>query len=392
MPEFETIYKDYENTNNVCQFYEKYNENDVSTRFLLIRSLDKSHLIEIINKYSEVEPIGKSKELMCQAYYSNVTIQNLLDYIESKRPQLIKERELELQGLSDVLSDFPIVNCGIRNDKVDDIVKKFVRNKSLKSISSLTEELDNNTLPRVRQYALWSYYNQTSNDIIELYFLRHKKIIPTLRKIHDIDFFINIDNKIVPFDLKFTHISDDFFNLASQGIDASNSGVDDYEINQINDSNELKAVRSLYNNYKKNNKNLSLEAASKLTKAEMISILEAANDKTITFQIEQLKRNHRNYVPENADDLKKLEWWNYKYQGERLFCNNNRLFVFIAYTDRFTDGRELKGKTVEIGEKITELLDNLRMIDIHKVNYHYDKEDSLIGDYSALALSTIYSE
>ena len=134
MPEFETIYKDYENTNNVCQFYEKYNENDVSTRFLLIRSLDKSHLIEIINKYSEVEPIGKSKELMCQAYYSNVTIQNLLDYIESKRPQLIKERELELQGLSDVLSDFPIVNCGIRNDKVDDIVKKFVRNKSLKSI------------------------------------------------------------------------------------------------------------------------------------------------------------------------------------------------------------------------------------------------------------------
>ena len=392
MPTFETIYKEYENTNNVCQFYDKYNDNNVSTRFLLIRSLDKSHLIDIINEYSEEEPTGKSKELMYKAYCSSVTIQNLLDYIESKRPELISERETELEGLSDVLSDFPIVNCGVRNDKIDDIVKKFVRNKSLKSIASLTQELDSNILPRVRQYALWSYYNQTSNDIIELYFLKHPKIIPTLRKIHDIDFFIKIDDNIVPFDLKFTHISDEFFNLASQGINDSTSGIDNYEINQIDDSNELKSIRTLYNGYKKNHKNLHLDAASKLTKAEMISILEEANDSDINLKIEQLKHNHRNYVPATANDLEKLEWWNYKYQGERLFCNNNRLFVFIAYTDRFTDGRELKGKTAEIGEKITELLENLLMVDIHKINYHYDKEDSLAGNYTAWALSTIYSE
>ncbi len=392
MPEFETIYKEYENTNNVCQFYENYKDNNVSTRFLLIRSLDKSHLVDIINAYSEEEPTGKSKELMCKAYHSSVTIQNLLDYIESKRPQLIAERETELEGLSDVLSDFPIVNCGIRNDKVDDIVKKFVRNKSLKSIAELSQDLDTNILPRVRQYALWSYYNQTSNDIIELYFLKHPKIIPTLRKIHDIDFFIKIDDEIVPFDLKFTHISDEFFNLASQGIDDSDSGIDNYEITTIDNSNELKVIRSLYNGYKKSHKNFHLEAASKLTKAEMISILEEANDSDINIKIEQLKQNHRNYVPATADDLEKLEWWNYKYQGERLFCNNNRLFVFIAYTDSFTDGRELKGKTAEIGEKITELLDNLLMVDIHRINYHYDKEDSLVGNYTALALSTIYSE
>jgi hypothetical protein len=158
------------------------------------------------------------------------------------------------------------------------------------------------------------------------------------------------------------------------------------------DSNELKSIRTLYNGYKKNHKNLHLDAASKLTKAEMISILEEANDSDINLKIEQLKHNHRNYVPATANDLEKLEWWNYKYQGERLFCNNNRLFVFIAYTDRFTDGRELKGKTAEIGEKITELLDNLLMVDIHKINYHYDKEDSLAGNYTAWALSTIYSE
>ena len=75
-----------------------------------------------------------------------------------------------------------------------------------------------------------------------------------------------------------------------------------------------------------------------------------------------------------------------------LFCNNNRLFVFLAYMNRFVDGRELKGKTAAIGEKINSLLDNLTMNDFHSVHYHYDKEADLVGDYTALSLSTIYYE
>lgn len=98
-----------------------------------------------------------------------------------------------------------------------------MRNKSLKTIDRLFDELDNFLLPRIRQYSLWSYFNQTSNDIIELFFLKNPAVIPTLRKIHDIDFFIKIDNKILPFDLKFTHISDKYFDLASQGITRDNS-------------------------------------------------------------------------------------------------------------------------------------------------------------------------
>lgn len=57
-----------------------------------------------------------------------------------------------------------------------------------------------------------------TNDIIELFFLQHPSVLPTLRKIHDIDFFIKLNGRIVPFDLKFTHISDSYFDLASQGI------------------------------------------------------------------------------------------------------------------------------------------------------------------------------
>ena len=182
---------------------------------MLIRSLDKPNLKDIITEYSSYDTNGKFQDLTEKAYMSSVTVEQLLSYIEDKRIGLIEQRAAELEGLAEVLADFPIVNCGVRNDKVDDIVKSFVRNKSIKTLGELEEELDSSVLPRIRQYSLWSYYNQTSNDIIELFFLKHPSVIPTLRKIHDIDFFVKVDDRLLPIDLKITHISDSYFDLAS---------------------------------------------------------------------------------------------------------------------------------------------------------------------------------
>lgn len=391
MATFDELYTEFENTNNVCDFYSKYEAASVSTRFLLIRSLDKDNLRDIIEEYSSNEPIGRIRDLTKTAYNSSVTIPQLLEYIESKRASLIKEREEELQGLPDVLSNIPIVNCGVRNDKVDDIVKGFVRNKSIKTYEKLIEELDENLLQRVRQYCLWSYYNQTSNDIIELFFLKHKKVIPTLRKIHDIDFFIKVGNKIIPFDLKFTHISDSYFDLVSQGFITPSGSFDDYSVNSENES-ELQHIRQYYNAFKREHREMDLLAASKLSKNELISFIISIGDDASSNFVAEVELNHAKFVPSTAEQLKMLEWWNYKYQGERLFCNNNRLFVFLAYKNKFIDGRELKGKTEEIGKRINALLDSLDESSIHTIHYHYNKEAQLEADYTALSISTIYSE
>lgn len=87
-----------------------------------------------------------------------------------------------------------------------------------------------------------------------------------------------------------------------------------------------------------------------------------------------------------------LEWWNYKFQGERLFCNNNRFFIFLTWKDQFLDGRILKGRTAPIGRQVTKLLDNFSYANLHTIHYHYDKLAALSGDYTAVALSTIYCE
>ena len=154
MLDFATLYNEYEHTKNVCQFCTNYQHNNVAIRFLLIRSLAPNNLKDIITTYSTENTDGKERVLMEKAYNSSVTIDQLIDYIVGKRSDLIRQREQELEGLSEVLLEFPVVNCGVRNDKVDDIVKKFVRNKSLKTMDALFEELDNSMLPRIRQYSL----------------------------------------------------------------------------------------------------------------------------------------------------------------------------------------------------------------------------------------------
>lgn len=394
MPDFTALYNEYENTKNVCKFCADHAKNDVAIRFLLVRSLDKNNLKDIVSLYSEETTDCNIRTLTEKAYNSSVTINQLIEYIEGKRAELIRRREAELDGLDEVLSDFPVVNCGVRNDRVDDIVKSFVRNKSLKSMEMLNAELDESILPRIRQYSLWSYYNQTSNDIIELFFLRHKAVIPTLRKIHDIDFFIKIGDKIIPFDLKFTHISDSYFDLASQGIirDTIEHHHDDFYIDKKDDTSEIKVIKSYYNAYKRAHKTAGLPNLGGLEKNDLCELLAATGDADALRFVSEIKQQHRRIVPTDSETLYPLEWWNYKYQGERLFCNNNRLFVFLAYTDRFIDGRELKGKTAEIGQKINGLLDNLTAASIHTVKYHYDKDSGLVGDYTALSLSTIYYE
>lgn len=393
MPNFSTLYNNYEKTNNVCGFCEQYAENNVATRFLLVRSLDKNNLRDIIESYSTESPDGTIRVLTEKAYNSSVTIEQLIAYIESKRQELINQRTQELDGLQDVLSEFPVVNCGVRNDKVDDIVKGFVRNKSLKTMDALEYELDNVMLPKIRQYSMWSYYNQTANDIIELFFLQHPVVLPTLRKIHDIDFFIKIDGKIIPFDLKFTHISDSYFDLASQGILRNDdSAFDDFHIDSNSETNELKKLKTYYQAFKREHRAFDLPGISGQDKVSLMSNLTATGDSSAASFIEEFTARHANYVPTTHDELYPLEWWNYKYQGERLFCNNNRLFVFLTYLGRFVDGRELKGRTAAIGEKINSLLDNLSATDFHSVHYHYDKQADLAGDYTALSLSTIYYE
>ena len=383
---YTTMHKEFESNKDLIEFSRKYKES--IDRFLMIRSMNKKYILNFYEKNDKVVSSSKEFELMNELFYSDFETSSIEQFILEQRKKLVFEREREAKGLDELLSQIPIHSAGIRDDKVDSLLKSFVRNKNIKELHILENELDNNVLIKIRNYAFWSFYNQTANDLIELTLVKHHNVIPTLRKIHDIDFFVKIEGKLIPFDLKITHISDDYFNLFSKGVQENTDGFDDFMPIESDNKSESEKIKDIY---KANKKRLSLPNMGGLKTNQLIQELkEKEGDPEISKFLAKITEERKNIVTSTIENSKILEWWNYKYQGERLFCNNNRFFIFLTYLDKFQDARELKGHINEISEKINELLNNITLDKVNTIQYHYDKEKKYEKDYTVQAMSIVY--
>lgn len=381
MIDFDTLNNLFETKKDFHKMFTTYG--DDATRYALLRSLDNSNIKEFLKNKIDT---SDTKKLLCNAYNSDVTIDDIVKFIMSKKEDILQVRKMNEKFLISIVEDMDVVNCGIRNDQVDDIIKPFVRNKEFTSLDDMTSELDNKLLPRIRNYVYWSYFNQLSNDLIENSFYMHPSIIPTLRKIHDIDFFIKIEDKIIPFDLKITHISDDFFNTYSEGLNESNK---DDSFESIGNESELKKIKDIYKNAKNS---FNLPNYGGLGKLEMLEILKEQNNAEINDEMELIYENRLNMVNEISKNIKPLEWWNYKFQGERLFSNNNRFFVFLTHKSVFRDGKDLKKDVNDIRDSITRKLDTLTLSDIHEIKYIYEKDQRVNGNYTINCVSMLVAK
>lgn len=381
MINFDTLNNLFETKKDFHKMFTTYGDDAI--RYALLRSLDNSNIKEFLKNKIDT---SDTKILLRNAYNSDVTIDDIVNFIMSKKEDILRVRKMNEKFLISIVEDMDVVNCGIRNDQVDDIIKPFVRNKEFTSLDDMTNELDNKLLPRIRNYVYWSYFNQSSNDLIENSFYTHPSIIPTLRKIHDIDFFIKIENKIIPFDLKITHISDDFFNTYSEGL---NESTKDDSFESIGNESEFKKIKDIYKNAKNR---FNLPNYGKLSKLEMLDILKEQNDAEINEKIKLIYKNRLNMVNEISKNIKPLEWWNYKSQGERLFSNNNRFFVFLTHKSVFRDGKDLKKDVNEIRDSITRKLDNLTLNDIHEIKYIYEKDQKVNGNYTINCVSILVAK
>lgn len=391
MLDFDTLDTAFEQSTNVADFPDKFNEDLKGIRYLLIRSLRKTDLQSLCVTH-EAKPGGnRESELRKALFNTAISIADLTEYIELAKQDLIKERQEETHGLSDLMASLPITTAGVRNDRVDDIIKTFVRNKNLKKVEALEAELDNILLPRIRNYILWSYYNQTANDLIELAVISHDRVLPTLRKIHHIDFFLKLGDELVPMDLKFTHISDEYFNKVSAGLDyGKNDDLFEPAINQSR--NEYQKIKEYYKTLKRTRMKALPNLGTFKTKLKIVECLEELNDPKTDRFIDGIKNQRQKYIPENDIELQQLEWWNYKFQGERLFNNNNRFFVFLAHRKLLRDGRDLKGRVKKIQSLIKKQLDSVSRSTLHTINYVYEKDDNLRGSYHARCFSVLYTE
>lgn len=380
---FKELHKAFEK--NDTDLYEMQKMEKFS-RYLLIRSLDSSHLEELIEENIGRKGTSAKRDLYEELFNSNVQEERIIEYIKKQYPAIRKERLEQEIYLPNIIKNFGEVRCGIRNDNLNDLTKELVRDKTIETKADLDKKISDLLKNVISGYISWQYYNQVTNDLIEHFFNDHEFVIPTLRKIKYVDFMVQIDGKIIPFDLKVTHISDDYFDLFQKGLISSDFATDgdDYAIGD--QDSEIELIKEHYKSIKKK---LELPNYGGLKKIELIEILrQSGHQPTLDF-IKKIEDNRAEMVAKIEKELHSLEWWNYKYQGERLFKNNNRFFVFLAYKSSFEDARPLKGNLVEIGKKVRVALNELSQGKFNTTHYHYTKDRGLAGKYEVNSASVL---
>ena len=383
---FKKLHSSFEKKETDLVELENYIEFD---RYLLIRSLDSGHLKKILND----ENSKLKGEGLYEAVYNDrsITIKFLRDFIKREYPTVKAQRMEEEKYLPSILSEFSNVRCGVRNDDLSDLVKGLVRDKSIVDKNKLDEKVSYIVRNTITDYIYWQYFNQATTDLLEHIFNDHPKVIPTLRKIKYADFFIEIGGRIIPFDLKITHLSENYYDLLDKGLVLQDNSADSFAIGS-NDS-EIEKIKSFYKDIKKEHKlpNFKDIDASKLGVIKKLEELEN-KDPAVKEFLEQTYKHRTELVESTKQDLDKAIWWNFKYQGERLFKNNNRFYVFLAYKNSFEDPRGLKNNFDAIKTEVYKVLNNLTASNLSTIKYHYDKSTSSTGDYVVRALATIVTQ
>lgn len=381
---FKQLHKEFENRNTDLFLLQ---QKPGFSKYILVRSLDKHHLLKLIDQRTlSLPPRPKPSDLYQAVYDSTISIQDLITFIKSEYPAVKAIRQDQEQHLPTILSGFTNVKCGVRNDNLNDLVSGLVRDKTIKSKQELDTRIQDLINNSVQDYIYWQYYNQASSDLLEHIFNDHPNIIPTLRKIKYVDFLIEINGEIIPFDLKVTHLSEDYYNLLKSGLTLGANGDDDYIVG-VNDT-EIQKIKEFYKSVK--NKH-SLPNYGQFTKLDLINELKKYEsiDPSINTFLTALTLSRSQLVQETEQNLKKACWWNYKYQGERLFKNNNRFYIFLAYKDSYEDPRPLKGNLNDIKLKVNNLINNLNTQNLMTIKYRYEKDATVNGNYKVNALAVI---
>lgn len=181
-------------------------------RFALIRSMDTPHLQSLLS--SENTGI---RELMEEAYDSNLSIDALTEFIRERWVEETENREREYQRIAHILelfgSDLTTSTkisgpAGVRGY----IQAKLRHMKNLESDAGLSSEFEA-MQNEITNYANWQMFSLLTNDLVELFHGQTlpDNMIPTLRRIREIDFFVKIDGRIHPFDLKTSYIPTKYY-------------------------------------------------------------------------------------------------------------------------------------------------------------------------------------
>lgn len=373
---------------------------DSITKYLLIRSMDVTHIKQLLSSVSN----STLEELVKTAYESeNITLEKI---IHSIRKQWIiesdtrRKRYEECKSVLSVIKDIPSSPM-IRSDDV----KTYI-NRQMRDIANPEQfiKIRNNTVSELINYLDWTVYNTLTTEMVEIGWLGLDKlpenVIPILREkgIFGIDVFVILEGMIYPFDLKITHPGLDYFDINGWMLEQDKGGNNFQIIKDNSIPSEMKMVKE---GLKRINREFREKGMQVIT-LKSLKEKYGSQDWAIKWPImELLKKHNKNLFDEiikhrnkSLYELrkngKKLEWLNMKKQGSALFRNNNRIFVFLCFKDRIGNENEairLKGMTDLLTTKLQLFLTNMKVNNLNENQYDYEDGHNYTG---ALTTSLVF--
>jgi hypothetical protein len=325
--EFQRVYQDGQ-VNQLANSEEGF-------RFLLLRSLARKEYLEKIASEIGVAPQTSIKKYLDGIYLSDISRFDLERIIRDLDAFERSGRRRDEENILAELFKLRAFDWGGIHE--NDINKYLVDNyvKKITSYDDLVDKIENEILESLKGFVLCSWYNNWTSIIIEDIFKTHPRVLPTVGKIKQVDFFIDS----IPFDLKMTYFPVGFMEEQRQ-----RHGVVKSEVS------ELKRV------CKKFNLPIDFERSSIDVLLDMIAALSESSNPLIKEIYGDFVERRRIIINETMENPKPLLKWLYERQGIQRFDTSNRLFLISIDQSSMENSWKLKRDHSLLQSKINDYL------------------------------------
>lgn len=299
---------------------DKLTKSKEGSRFLKLRSIARTELMEEIALAHKIKLPEKKKEYLTTLFSSKLTESDLVSFIEKK---FLEDRKIRKEGEDELIAELYKVESfgwagaiagGLERTIVDTYVKR------IRKFEALRESVKNDLMKNVETYVTSSWYNHWTSIIIEDLINDHARVLPAIGRIPKIDFFV--DN--YPFDLKVTFLPEEY--------------ISDYR-----KDNKLGVEKTLV---KRTCRSLSIPTTDTdgvdLPTQVLWKQLADHPSKDAKKIIQELLDVRTSCLKEAMKSPERLALWLYENQGERRFDSSNRLFLILCDTNNFFDSWKLK--------------------------------------------------
>lgn len=291
--------------------------------YLTLRSLARKEYLQYVAKKAGIDAanIG-TRGLPPLLYASSLTLNTRRQAIRELYAAERFERKQEEPTLLAELLKLRVFDWGgIHDNDVNRyLVDRYV--KPIKNYDTLVNRFETEALQSLKGFVLCSWYNNWTSILIEDIFKDHPRVLPTVGKIEQVDFFI----EDTPFDLKVTYFPAGFLEAERRC-----KGV-----KPIVELAELKKICKRFDISIDNTRpapDLKVDILTALSEHPESDVQEAYNAFVATRQ---------GIIDEAVANPRPLLRWLYENQGTQRFDASNRLFLILIDRANLEESWKLK--------------------------------------------------